>query len=1111
MKLPRDTLTFILAVCALLLLISFFSFAAYFASSDIEALNETGQLPSGTQTTGALFTNQTPLSTNTTTTQVGGSRGGGGRGGSSGGGGGGSGGGSPAYQCSDSIDNDLDNATDWPNDFSCSDASDNNETNPKAQCQDGIDNDNDGLIDYPNDAGCANLQDNSEQQQPPSPSLLITRPVSNEIFNRTNNLPLEINITNFNAATCFYSLDGAQNATMSNCTSARFNALEGFHYLNAYARNNSNYILTASVNFSVNITVPANIPPVAQFIFNPLSGQAPLNVMFNASGSYDSDGTIVAYTWNFGDGVNGSGIFTFHTYNVAGNYTIRLTVRDDAGANTSATSVVTVSQASTNLLPIANFTANPTNGIAPLTVDFNASSSSDPDGNIISYQWDFGEGFAGSGQIAQHIYNSAGNYTVNLTVQDNNGALGSASSIIVVTNGTGGTGGGDWIEVCTPQDLDNVRNNLTANYRQVCDIDLVGYNWLPIGLSDNDPFTGVYDGQNHIIANFNYYNDSGAPRFYGLFGAIFHGELKNLRISNASIIINNRNNNVGNARYVGPVAGYIFNTSVMNVHVDGSLEINNTYGTVGGFIGAIQAGTVSDSSASVTVNATRISNVGGFTSNNNGVIINSSAAGDVFGYRYVGGLVGSNYGGTIIDSSATGNVEGDSWVGGLVGAGGLVGNITGSWASGNVIGYGISTGFLGGLVGSQYEGFINNSFATGNVATRDMNNSAGTFVGGLVGDLSSSSVFNSDAYGNVSGYAYVGGLVGRTLIGNISDSEAHGNVNASMRDSSAAMVGGLVGSQYEGFINNSFATGNVNGGQRLTGGLAGITENSIIQNSYSLGDIYGNESVGGLIGEGLNVQIVQSYAQGNIRGEFFVGGLVGGSANANIFQSFAQGNVGGKTHVGGLVGAYTYNATIFDSYALGNVIATDSINSPLWNGCSDNSLIYAGGLVGCVWQANIVTSYSTGAVNAANVNGAGGLVGKALAARVNSSYWDTQTSGQSVSAGGEGRTTAQMQTQSNYAGWDFTNVWEMLPDDYPHLAWEMGACGPLGCSPLTNLRQSKLLSKTAAGVLAVHALLFILVLISLIVHMRHERRRALYELQAAFPQQTQADPYLTGQ
>src|SRR3989344_4401470 len=66
------------------------------------------------------------------------------------------------YQCSDGLDNDNDQATDYPNDFSCSSTTDNDETNPMAACQDGTDNDGDSLTDYPQDPGCTSKQDNSE-------------------------------------------------------------------------------------------------------------------------------------------------------------------------------------------------------------------------------------------------------------------------------------------------------------------------------------------------------------------------------------------------------------------------------------------------------------------------------------------------------------------------------------------------------------------------------------------------------------------------------------------------------------------------------------------------------------------------------------------------------------------------------------------------------------------------------------------------------------------------------------------------------------------------------------------------------------------------------------
>ncbi len=86
-----------------------------------------------------------------------------------------------------------------------------------------------------------------------------------------------------------------------------------------------------------------------------------------------------------------------------------------------------------NQPPVASFSATPETGPAPLTVSFNASASSDPDGSIASYAWQFGDGGTGSGQTISHIYNSPGTYTATLTVTDNQGLTGTTSRTITVT------------------------------------------------------------------------------------------------------------------------------------------------------------------------------------------------------------------------------------------------------------------------------------------------------------------------------------------------------------------------------------------------------------------------------------------------------------------------------------------------------------------------------------------------------------------------------------------------------------------------------------------------------------------------------------------------------
>src|SRR5205807_1999763 len=107
---------------------------------------------------------------------------------------------------------------------------------------------------------------------------------------------------------------------------------------------------------------------------------------FNGSGSFDPGGTIVSYSWRFGDGGTASGIAVTHAYATAGVYTATLTVTDSRGASASDTAVVRVA----NRPPVAN--AGPDqSGILGSAVMLRGSGS-DPDGTITSYRWDFGGG-----------------------------------------------------------------------------------------------------------------------------------------------------------------------------------------------------------------------------------------------------------------------------------------------------------------------------------------------------------------------------------------------------------------------------------------------------------------------------------------------------------------------------------------------------------------------------------------------------------------------------------------------------------------------------------------------------------------------------------------------
>ena len=175
-------------------------------------------------------------------------------------------------------------------------------------------------------------------------------------------------------------------------------------------------------------------PPVAVASATPTSGDAPLTVAFTAAGSSDLDGSIVAYAWDFGDGTGATGAAVTHTYPAGGAYTATLTVTDNDGLTGSA--AVTIRARAFNQFPAAVASATPSTGVAPLVVAFTAAGSSDLDGSIVAYTWDFGDGAGATGATVTHTYMTGGSFTVTLTVTDERGGTGRSSMIVRVTIGS---------------------------------------------------------------------------------------------------------------------------------------------------------------------------------------------------------------------------------------------------------------------------------------------------------------------------------------------------------------------------------------------------------------------------------------------------------------------------------------------------------------------------------------------------------------------------------------------------------------------------------------------------------------------------------------------------
>jgi PKD repeat protein len=175
-----------------------------------------------------------------------------------------------------------------------------------------------------------------------------------------------------------------------------------------------------------------SIPLTADFTGAPASlittGQ---QITLSGSASHETGGTISSYAWNFGDGSSAvSGATAAHTYTTAGVYTVKLTATDSEGFSDYKTSSVTVT--TRDELPTAAFSVTTAPRVLAQPVSLDASASSDPAGTISSYDWNFGDGSAGSGATPTHAYAAPGTYTVTLTVTDNSGLTASATRQVSV-------------------------------------------------------------------------------------------------------------------------------------------------------------------------------------------------------------------------------------------------------------------------------------------------------------------------------------------------------------------------------------------------------------------------------------------------------------------------------------------------------------------------------------------------------------------------------------------------------------------------------------------------------------------------------------------------------
>lgn len=610
------------------------------------------------------------------------------------------------------------------------------------------------------------------------------------------------------------------------------------------------------------------------------------------------------------------------------------------------------------------------------------------------------------------------------------------------------------IEISSISDLQKIGNDpsfpLDGSYVLTQDIDAAetatwngGKGFLPIGKNTEVPwdypgFSGLFDGQGHTISGLavTQAEDNGIEDSFlvGLFG-VLTGEIRNLGLSDVMVT---GANNVGGL--VGENKG-----KVANCHVSGTVR---AIGITGGLIG-INRGIVTDCHAA-GVSSVRDGALGGLigVNGNTGEVSRCYAEGTIGREGVctnIGGLIGQNEG-TVVGCYATCNVLGHGFLGGLIGDNNSIVHVKDCHATGSVLG----NAFVGGLIGSHAQGAVTDCYATGVVsammycagglvaansgeisrcyATGD---TTGTYqsseVGGLVG-INYGLVSECHAEGDVAGTehpASVGGLVGRNY-SNLTGCFATGAVSGKSEFHDIAVpVGGLVGGN-EGTVTDCYATGAVtaSGGKLEVGGFVGRSRVLTLTNCHASGavTVTGNNGpvcVGGFAGFN-ETTLVGCRAFGAVTGtgpDLDLGGLVGQNSGPAATGCYATGaakatGTSGLTRVGGLTG---YNqSALTDCYATGTVTAS-------------GPGVYIGGLTGANYSGPVTECYAVGAVR--GTGGAvlaGGLAGDTMSAVVSSSYWDRQTTLQTISSGSEssfGKTTEEMKQQVTYAGWDFTATW----------------------------------------------------------------------------------------
>lgn len=637
-----------------------------------------------------------------------------------------------------------------------------------------------------------------------------------------------------------------------------------------------------------------------------------------------------------------------------------------------------------------------------------------------------------------------------------------------------------------------------------------------IGDFQGTEFSGEFYGNGYSISNLIIYGEG--RDYLGMFGKISGGLIDNLELHNLEIVGNDYSAFLGGIagstnysdvlnckvsltmtgrHYMGGIIGSNhgnIEACRSQVSIHGLYDSSN----IGGLAGSNQGYIKDCSSVGSILGEDQSEELGGSVGHNSNSIHTSYSSCSVDGYAYIGGLVGDNYQGEIVDCYSYGNVTADVYCGGLVGFN-TWGIIRNSYSLGTA--FGNYDWALGGLVGYNYGGGISSSFW--DINTSGLISSQGG-VGYSTEQMQTESIYigwgqdewiidEGDDYPRLIWEGTDGTIINNIPVRSYSGSGTEQEpflitscadfLNLSARQEDWDKWFELGNNIDLGELNNYIPPGNFNGvlngknctlsnyqinmpGVSLLGLFGCLWEDGKVLNlNLQNINIQGHSQIGGLIG--LNKGLIYNcHIDGAIEGNSTLGGVVGRTHGDSIKNCSTSITISGRDYLGGVAG---WNGTFSEisgccSSGMVNCIEDDAggfvgFNRGTISNCYSEVDVfgdkYLGGFTGYIQSGDIINCYSNGYINANNFYG--GFVGKTISGSVVNSFWDIDTSGLTISDGGTGLNTYQMQDPNTFfnSDWDLVgentngtnDIWRMCINDvdYPRLFWEFSQLGDFAC------------------------------------------------------------------